>query len=762
LEKDSLVQRLMATFVGELEDHVRSLERNLLALEKSAAPAEKAELFATLFRTAHSLKGSARLVKATPLENMGHRLEELFAAARDGKLTVDRAFFELILPAVDAIAEAGRRLRAGADLSATRLDECIRHIGSALRSAPKGRAIKELPWPPRGTPPAARAEELPPPERDGWSRVVRVPAEKLDALVMQSGELLLVRHRIEARSEEAVALEELVGEWRRDWRKLELGLALLGKRGATAAAAPPGGETNGDARAPGAIPRQLEQAVGRGKETLWRIERGMQRLAGDLAADRRALEQTADPLDAEVRRTRMVPFAEACEGLERMARDLTAGGEKAVRLVLEGGELALDRAVLEGLKDPLIHIVRNAIDHGIEPIEARRAAGKAELGRVTISAVLRGPRVEVTIADDGRGLDLGAIGEQLKRRETDLPDDARELARTIFLPGLSTSRSVTQLSGRGVGLDVVKTRLETMRGTVEIDHAPGRGTKFILSLPLTLSSVRAILARAGGQVFAFDTTSVRRVLRVAAEDIRSIEAREVIQTDEGPVGVATLSELLNLPPRPIASEDSGMPAIVLASEGHQAAFVVDEFLAEREVLLRALGPRLKQIEHVTGATLLPEGLIALILNASSLIARVRGLPMRMGVARAIAAEPAAARKRLLVVDDSVTIRTLEKSILEAAGYEVLAAADGVEAWQMLLEKGADLVVSDVEMPRMDGFTLTEAIRGSKRFRTLPVILVTAMEREADKARGLAVGADAYRVKSAFDQKDLLDTIAQFL
>jgi two-component system chemotaxis sensor kinase CheA len=406
--------------------------------------------------------------------------------------------------------------------------------------------------------------------------------------------------------------------------------------------------------------------------------------------------------------------------------------------------------------------VRNAIDHGIEPIEARRAAGKAELGRVTISAVLRGPRVEVTIADDGRGLDLGAIGEQLRRRETDLPDDARELARTIFLPGLSTSRSVTQLSGRGVGLDVVKTRLETMRGTVEIDHAPGRGTKFILSLPLTLSSVRAILARAGGQVFAFDTTSVRRVLRVAAEDIRSIEAREVIQTDEGPVGVATLSELLNLPPRPIASEDSGMPAIVLASEGHQAAFVVDEFLAEREVLLRALGPRLKQIEHVTGATLLPEGLIALILNASSLIARVRGLPMRMGVARAIAAEPAAARKRLLVVDDSVTIRTLEKSILEAAGYEVLAAADGMEAWQMLLEKGADLVVSDVEMPRMDGFTLTEAIRGSKRFRTLPVILVTAMEREADKARGLAVGADAYRVKSAFDQKDLLDTIAQFL
>jgi two-component system chemotaxis sensor kinase CheA len=746
MSDDSLIQRLMVTFLGELEDHVRALERDLLALEKDLTPAVRSELFKTLFRTAHSLKGAARSVRVSLVETAGHRLEEIFAAARDGRLAVDAGFFGLLLPAVDAIGEAARRLRAGKDLSGAPLEVIVRRLGAVIASRTDTAAAE-----PRATP--APAE----PER--WSGVVRVPAEKLDRLLTRSGELLAVRHRAEARREEAAVLQDTLGEFRKNWRRIEHDVAVLLKRGN---GRDPGPAVNEAVRSLAGLKRQVAQALDRNNEDLHRFERGLQQLAGNLRADRRVIEQTATPLDAEVRRTRMLPFAEACEGLERMVRDLTAGSDKDAVVVIVGGEIELDRSVLEGLKDPLLHIVRNAVDHGIESVAARRAAGKPDAGRVTVTAAIRGARVEVAIADDGRGLDLAAIREQLRKMDLPAPESERDLARQIFLPGFSTSPEVTRLSGRGVGLDVVKTRLESMRGTVDVSFEPGKQTQFTLSVPLTLTSIRAILAVAGGQVFAIDTQSVHRILRIGAENIQLIEGREVLLLDGFPVPVVALTERLGMPGRPEPADGGKTPAVVLASGNRLAAFVVGEFLGEREVMVRALGPRLRNVKNVTGGMVLADGGIALILNAADLVSGVHNLGATTGVAQSMTAAPRSVRKRLLVVDDSVAVRTLEKSILEAAGYDVMVAADGAEAWQILLEQGADLVVTDIEMPRMDGFSLTEAIRGSKRFRNLPVILMTARESDSDKTRGMAAGADAYRIKSAFDQTDLLATIEQVL
>ena len=742
MDKDDFVKRLMVTFVGELEDHARALERDLLALEKRPAPDAQRELFASLFRTAHSLKGSARTVRVNLLETTGHRLEEIFAAARDGRLPIDETFFELLLTTVDAITEVGHRLRTNANLEGVRLDEMVRRLAMAM-------------GPREGISPSTSVvpRVVSRPTAEEWSGGVRIPVEKLDALLAQTGEMLTVRHRAEARGEAAAALQDLMATWHKDWRRVEQGVARLLKYDI----APESQSKDGAVQR-----RQLETTIRRNRDTLSRFEDNLERLVADLGEDRRVIEQTVTPLDVEVRRTRMVPFSAACDGLERLVRDLSARGDRSVRLDVEGGEIELDRSIVEGLKDPLLHLVRNAVDHGIEPAAARRAADKPAAGRVTVAAALRGPRVEVTVNDDGHGLDIGAIRDQLRKRAIAVPADDLEVAQTIFRPGFSTSETVTSISGRGVGLDVVKTRLTSMRGTVDVSFGAGQGTKFTLVVPLTLTSLRVILVEASGQVYAVDAIGVHRVLRIRADDIRSIEGRKILLIAGMPVPLVTLSGSLGFRDSAPLADGAAIPVVVLAVGNRSAAFVVDSLQNEREVVVRALGPRLRHVKYVSGATILPDGRIALILNAPDLIQRALNLPATADLSGTQPIAPRSARKRLLVADDSVTVRTLQKNILEAAGYDVMAAVDGMEAWQLLSEKGADLVVSDVEMPRLDGFSLTEAIRESRRFRDLPVILVTAMESDADKARGLAVGADAYCLKSAFDQKDLLATIARLL
>jgi two-component system chemotaxis sensor kinase CheA len=744
MDKERLAQRLMVTFVVELEGHVKAFEEGLLALERDPAPPERAEIFAGLLRTAHTLKGAARSVKVELLEAASHRLEEIFSAARSGRLPVNRAFFDHVLPIVDAFGEAGRRLAAGEKvvdgplLDLTRPEPRI-SLGAEgkLASQPAGASPSVLPAP-RWTP-------------GGRSETARVAGQKLDAMLRQSGELLVVRHRAEARAEEVANLQDVLTEWRREWRGLEQRVTLLLKESAAA-------KPDGHADPAAALRRrnQTELSVNRCRDGLWRLDRGFQRFVAGLGSDTRAIEQTAGPLDAAIRRTRMFPFAEACEGMERAARDLCAGSDKAVDIAIEGGDIELDRTVLESIRDPLLHLVRNAVDHGIEPKPKRRLRGKPETGRVKIAAALRGSRMEIKVIDDGKGLDLTAIAEQLRKSGQPVPEDRRDLMRSIFLPGLSTAAAVTQVSGRGVGLDVVKTQLAAIRGTAEVDFTPKGGTVFTLDVPLTLSSVRAVMVGVGDETYAVDTASIARVMRIGPEEISSVGERDVIFVADRPLPVVALAKLLGQPAR---ASGERMAALVLQAGEQQVAVLVDLLLGEREIVVRALGPRLRRIPNVGGGTILSDGRIALILNAAELVERAQATPSGP---RPTAAAAEAARHRLLVVDDSATIRALEKSILEAAGYEVAVAADGQEAWQLLLESGADLVVTDVEMPRMDGFTLTETIRASRRFRDLPVVLVTAMESEADKARGLAVGANAYRLKSAFDQTELLATIERIL
>ncbi len=733
-----LASQLMATFLEELDEHVRVLNRELLALEKEPGGPATSVRVTALLRTAHSLKGASRAVNLSLLEVACHHVEEILIAVRDGQRPFGTELCGLVLTFADGLEDAARRLRAQQGLAQASIGSMLVQLEAAARGNPIDTPTPRAPSAerPRNGPAHPSPEPIPSAEAGG-AAAVRVSAERLDALLAHAGELLVAWHRLESRRDELVSVREMVSRWKSEWR---------------------GTETRPRA---GAVPRGTATALAQTGERLRRLEKELEWIGARLTRDGHLLGQAAARLGDDVRRVRMLPFAEACAGLQRAVRDLARAGAKDVDVVVEGGDVELDRSILEGLRDPLLHLVRNAVDHGIEAPAGRRAEGKSPRARITVSAALRGARVAVVVADDGRGLDLVAVREQARKRGLAESESDHELARLVFEPGLSTAPIITDVSGRGVGLDVVKSRLEALNGSVDVTSEPGRGTRFTMSVPLTLTTLRALLVSAGGQTFAIAGASVEALARLRWSELRAVQSREMLVLGGRLVPVVSLAATLGLRVETPAATDAKAPALIVAAGERRVALAVDELLAEQEVVVKSLGPRLRNVRSVSGATVLPSGRVALVLNTAHLVRTALGRAPGQS-ATATAEEGAVAAKRVLVVDDSVTTRTLEKSILETAGYEVAVAADGEIAWQMLQENGADIIVSDVEMPRMDGFGLTEAVRGSLRFRKLPVVLVTGRESEGDKARGMQVGADAYLVKSAFDQKALLDTIAQLL
>ena len=743
MDKSKIMQRLMATFLEELEEHVRHFNQDLLSLEKDPPASERVEKFKTLFRTAHSLKGAARSVNVNLIEGACHHLEEILAMVRDERMPLDRALFELLFATVDAVEEAGMRLREQQDLA----DAPLAALLPRLYAAATGKALPPIEREARSmAAPAAFSDQEPILEAPASSNSVRVPAEKLDTLLARVGELQIAQRRVEARVGDLAALQDLVTQWKADWKRVEHVFAREH---------PMAGDSVR------ALPRRVALTLRQSGDHLRSLDKALDRLAGAMTSDARLLDQVTRPLDDDVRRVRMLPFSEACAGLDRMVRDLAQAKDKEVELLIEGGTVELDRSILEGLKDPLRHLVRNALDHGVEAPAQRVAAGKPRQATIKVAASMRGAQVEVKVQDDGHGLDLDAIRAQVRRRKLDEPTDPHELARLIFHPGFSTASIVTDVSGRGVGLDVVKNRVEALHGTVDLATTAGQGTCFTLTVPLTLTTLRAVLVSVGGKTFAFAGTNVHKLAHITAADIHAVAGRPVISFAGAPIPLASLGQVL----RQEVEEDEAhakIPIVIIASGTMRMAFRVDELLAEQEILIKNLGTRIRRVPFVVGATLLPSGRIALVLNAANLVRSALGDTGMSAQRVTKKATATAARKRLLVVEDSVTTRTLMKSILEAAGYDVLTAVDGQAGWQLLQEKEVDLVVSDVDMPNMDGFDLTEAVRASKKHQPLPVILVTARETEKDKARGIEVGADAYLVKSAFDQRNLLETIKQML
>ncbi len=748
---ESAQTELLATFQVELAEHGQALTRAFLALEKEPESGERRRLLAAAFRSAHNLKGAARAVAQSPVEMLAHHLEGVLGAASRDEVEASPALFDLLFAAVDTLSPAA----GGAAES-----DWLEALAARLESAQTGdvqplTAIEPTPVVyaesirlAQPAPPAA-----PPPATDRASLVadtgetIRLPAARLDALMEQLGELVIPRLELHDGLTELAALRVEAEAWQREWRRLRPQLRQLDNEGALGNLRP--------------LVRFLERNETNLTSLAPRLNAVHARLAGPTAD----LGVLTDDLQTHVMRFRMLPFGQLSATLERTVRDLTRSLGKEARLVLVGSDTEIDRRALEDMKDPLLHLLRNALDHGLEVPAERQRLGKPAIGSVVVAATQRGNTTVIEVEDDGAGISVAAVRQSAIDRglatEAELAGmHERDVLRLIFLPGFSTRSDVTPVSGRGVGLDVVARNVERLGGRVDVESQPAGGTRFTVTLPLTLATTRALLVESGEALYALPTASVERVLR--PPELGSIGGRPMLESDGAAIPVVALSTLFgDAEPakKTSATNTTAWPTLILIGSGQtRIALLVDRLIGEQEIVVKPLPFPVVRVRHFAGATVLGSGRIVPILNVADLLrGAARSAPTPVAP---LVAEPRQRRQRVLVADDSLTTRTMERYILEAAGYEVMLAGDGAEALALLHEQGCDVLVSDVEMPGLDGIELTARVRAEPSLRDVPIILVTSLDSAADRERGLQAGADAYIVKTSFDQDQLLRTIRE--
>ena len=754
-EKDEkFLKRLQATFRMEAEEHIRTLSQGLLELEKSPDPQKSAEIIETVFREAHSLKGAARSVNMREIESICQPLESAFAGLKLQEFALSPAHCDLFHQAVDHIAHllsSTRTERTASEQSRAR--DLIRQLGDvSLGTAPK--IELEQPLLPRtryGSEGAQVAPHVPAEEILIPAGTVRIPTTKLDPLLLQAEEMTLTRMAAGQRAAELRQINQELLAWKAESAKWKGRMA--------AELAPQWNEW-------------AEWNDGR----LSALQSRVDAVTRAVEQDQQGLGRMADEHLEAMKKVLMLPVASIVEAFPKFVRDLGRNQGKEVELVIRGTELEMDKRILEELKDPLIHLVRNCIDHGIEKPQEREAGGKPRCGTITLAFGARDSRqAEILVSDDGAGVDLDLVRSAAIKAAVLTPEaadklDARETLSLIFQSGISTSPIITDISGRGLGLAIVREKVEKLGGVVSVDTQTHVGTTFRILSPLTLTTFRGVLVQVGEHLFILPTINVERAVRMQKEEIGTVENRETIHLAGHILSMVRLADALALPVHDNKSwlgEDDAKPSsnhihlVVVASGDKRMAFQVDEVLHEHQVLVKGLGRQLSRVRNIAGATILGSGKVVPVLNIPDLMKSAVESTSAVKAAADDAKGPAKA-VRILVVEDSITARTLLKNILESAGYRVATAVDGVDAFAQLRSGEFDLVVSDVDMPRMSGFELTAVIRGDKKLGELPVVLVTALESREDRERGIDVGANAYIVKSSFDQSNLLEVVKRLI
>lgn len=721
MKDPSFQLRLRATFQLEASEHLRALARDAFALEQ-APPAQHPALIERIFRETHTLKGAARMVGELEAESLCQDLEQRLSRIKNSGVPVVSSFV--------------------VDLK-TRIGEIARALAMPMDDAP----------PPAGL---AIAEPVAPPVvRTASSHHVRVPGARLDMLLRRAEEMLGAKLAGDLRATELRELSQRGFFWKREWDRVRSDVVSLRRHLDQESAVP--------------VRRELDallQYVDRAHERATATDRELRRLAKVTVTDQRRLGTMVEQLLDETKEVLMQPLATLLESFPGFVSEIASQDGKEIEFRMSGGETEIDRRVIEELRDSLLHLVRNAVDHGIEPAAERERAGKATKGALSISIQERsGGLVEIAVSDDGRGIDPREITASARRLGL-IAADSPELSEAdtlslVFASGFSTRLAATSLSGRGLGLAIVREKAEQIGGTVTVESRVGEGTTFRFLLPVTLARFRGVFVTAQRQRFVIPAPYVRRVLRFSSTVVRRVKSQEMVEIEGDPLTLLSLAEILGLP-----SADRGgetIFAIVIESARVQVALRVDSAPHEQEVVMKSLGPLLRRAQRYVGATLVGAGEIVPVLNVAPLIAAASRQSTSAADSRQMALPPSERRQRtVLVAEDSITSRSLLKNILQNAGFEVRTAVDGADALTTLKFERVDLLISDVQMPRLDGFELTSKIRSDPGLSTLPVILITSLASQEDKARGVDAGANAYIVKSSFDQSDLLEAIRRLL
>ena len=581
-------------------------------------------------------------------------------------------------------------------------------------------------------------------------RVVRVSAESLSRLMGLAGESLVQARQLRPFVDALVALRG------RQTVLIEALQAVEERRAS--------GSSNGSASA------GVAELLARAKSEAVRCIDDLNHKVDTFDDYARRGEDLAGRLHHEVLASRMRPMSEGVRGFPRMVREVSRELGKKVRFEVRGENTGVDRDILDKLEAPLNHLIRNALDHAIEPPEERARLGKPEAGVIRLEARHSAGMLQIAVTDDGRGVDPVSLREKVVRKGLATAEMASrmgeaELLEFLFLPGFSTKEAVTELSGRGVGLDVVHDMARTVGGVVRVGSKPGVGTRFTLHLPITMSVIRALLVKIAGEPYAFPLNRLERIARVPRDDVRRLEGRPHFLVDGQLVGLVDAAQVLELPEGGEAGDP--MLVVVVGDRGARFGMIVDEFLGERDLDVRPLDPRLGKPPDINSASVLDDGWPVLIVDVEDLVRSIDNLLGGKRLKEVAGPSSTASRarrpaKRILVVDDSITVRELERQLLEGRGYAVDVAVDGVDGWNAVRAGDYHLVISDVDMPRMDGIALVRSIKQDARLKSIPVVIVSYKDREEDRMRGLDAGADGYLTKSSFHDRTFLDAVADLI
>lgn len=718
----ALSANLDALFASEVEHQSVEITRQLLALE--AAP-DRLEPVRPLLRAVHSIKGAARAVGLQTIVELTHTLEDRLAAMAKGQAAVGSDFVDTALRALDAIRARARGADAAVDATLIELRQLLTQTATASADA---QAMLSSLTDEAGISPA---EDDP---------VLRVRASQITHLISLASTASVESHRLDGFALRQQRLRRHLSAVRRQFDEILQRNAISLRRSSV------GGELQG-------LRNRLDQA-----------RQELTEAADDFSAFTRAAHQLNTRLLNAATGTRLRPFADLANGYPRMVRDLARQLGKQARLHIDGERLDVDRDVLLAIDAPLTHLLRNAIDHGIEAPAVRRASSKASEGLITLRASYRGGLLLVEVGDDGAGVDAERVRRKLVEAghlEADIAArlGVEDLHESLFAAGFSTRDQVTETSGRGVGLDAVRQMVHDIDGTVHIESRFGAGTRFELQVPISRAILRALMVQIDGELCAFALTRVSRVVRVSPRSLVQDGGLRYLPLEGRNIGLIALSEQLDFGRTRYRETVS---VVVFEQMGRPIGCVVDAIVGEADLATRPLDRRLGRITDVASVALTADGAPVVVLDVDDLL-RSAFDPRRRAVARAVSGDGASAKsKRVLVVDDSISVRELERQLLAAHGYEVEAAIDGENAWQILQHSDFDLMVTDVDMPRLDGIALTRSVRQDARLRNLPVIIVSYRDRPEDHTRGMEVRADRYLTKSDFDDDRFLAAVVDLI
>ena len=744
---------LLELFSLEAETQTQVLNAGLLALERNPTQADQLE---ACMRAAHSLKGAARIVGVDAGVSVSHVMEDCLVSAQEGRLYLLPEHIDALLQGTDLLM---RIATPGNTVSAADVEAYVALMNrlldpsqipapvvapvfdvSQLLLAPQPQAPQPTFEPPLAAEPAQRPQR----RTESGERVLRVTAERLNSLLDLSSKSLVETQRLKPYLATLQRLKRIQSTSLRALDSLSDQLKVVG------------------------LSHEAQEALAEARRLLAESQHVLSEQTAELDEFGWQASQRAQLLYDTALACRMRPFADVLAGQERMVRDLGRSLGKQIRLEIEGEKTQVDRDVLEKLEAPLTHLLRNAVDHGIELPEQRLLAGKPVEGLIRLRASHQAGLLVLELSDDGAGVDLERLRRTIVERQLSTEATAAQLSEEellsfLFLPGFSLRDTVTEVSGRGVGLDAVQHMVRLLRGAIVLEQTGGQGSRFHLEVPLTLSVVRSLVVEVGDEAYAFPLAHIERMRDLQPDDIVQLEGRQHFWHEGRHVGLVAASQLLQRPPS--QNDDETLKVVVIRERDVVYGVAVERFIGERTLVVLPLDPRLGKVQDISAGALLDDGSPVLIVDVEDMLRSVdkllnTGRLERIDRRNRHTAE--LARKRILVVDDSLTVRELQRKLLLNRGYEVAVAVDGMDGWNALRAEHFDLLITDIDMPRMDGIELVTLLRRDNRLQSMPVMVVSYKDREEDRRRGLDAGADYYLAKASFHDDALLDAVVELI